>query len=218
MQAPQGDDLLRADDRDEVVAAAALAAAGRVGGNGAGDLLAVDLAVAHRLRELVRLAVGVRGGAAAILAIGEAPVDAIAVGVVRDDEHASFAGRVGGSGEERQPDQAGQNGPHYGRPGLEKARPRARREGCREKLKWALTLRAAGNRGRGRPNWGGGRPKRRARALTARHPQLIVPPNARPRHHRRHLPHYYSLATIAGSAVYSHNLETQTDARPARPT
>src|SRR6185312_9332542 len=89
------------------------------------------------------------------------------------------------------------------------ARSRAQREGCREKLKRALTLRAAGNRGRGRPNWGG---SGRRTALTARRPQPIVPPDVRPRNHRRHLPHYYSLATIAGSAVYSLILETLTDA------
>ncbi len=49
--------------------------------DGAGDVVAVDLAVGRGLRELVRLAVGVGRCRAALGAGGEAPVDAVAVGV-----------------------------------------------------------------------------------------------------------------------------------------
>ena len=79
--------LTRADDGDDV-AIAVFAPARTAGGNGAGDVVAVDLAVRHGRREFVALAIGVSGRRAALVARGEAAVDAVAVPVIGDDEHA----------------------------------------------------------------------------------------------------------------------------------
>src|SRR5664280_3218262 len=77
----------RADDGDDV-AFATLATAGAAARNGAGNVVAVDLAVGHGLGEFVRLAIGVGRRRAAFGARGEATVDAVAVGIVGNDEHA----------------------------------------------------------------------------------------------------------------------------------
>src|SRR5437667_1410093 len=77
----------RALDSDEFVAGTA--AAGRVAaGHRSRDLIAVDLAEGGRLSEVARLAISVRDRSAAVRAGGETAVDAVAVGVVRNDEDA----------------------------------------------------------------------------------------------------------------------------------
>ena len=84
--------------------------------------------IARGGRELVRLAVGIGGGAAAVVAGREAAVDAVAVRVVGDDEHPPLAlRRVGGAGQEGRAEEAGQDGPHDDRPELSRGagwRPR----------------------------------------------------------------------------------------------
>ena len=92
----QGEDLARADDGDDVAGVAA-AAAGAAGRDRAGDVIAVDLAVGRGRGELVRLAIGVGRRRAALVAGRQAAVDAIAVAVIGDDEHAPF--RLRGAGE-----------------------------------------------------------------------------------------------------------------------
>src|ERR1019366_7642006 len=92
----RGEDLARADDGDDVAGVAA-AAAGAAGRDRAGDVIAVDLAVGRGRGELVRLAIGVGRRRAAFVARCEAAVDAIAVAVIGDDEHAPF--RLRGAGE-----------------------------------------------------------------------------------------------------------------------
>src|SRR4051794_527556 len=80
----------RALNGDELLADAA--AAGIVGHrNGSGDVVLVDLVERGGLGELARLAIGGRGRRAAMRAGGEAPVDAVAVGRVGDDEDASLS-------------------------------------------------------------------------------------------------------------------------------
>jgi hypothetical protein len=74
----------RALDGDEVVAIGGAAS----GGNDPRHVVAVDLSVRQRLRELACAAVRVRRRLAAGFAGREATVDAVAVGVVGDDENA----------------------------------------------------------------------------------------------------------------------------------
>ena len=106
--------LARALDGDEVVAIGAVA--GRVGGNGAGNVVAVDLAVRQRVREFAPAAVGVRDRRAARRARGEAAIDAIAVGIVGDDEEALFR-MSGSSTKEHSSDGGGRDhGAHGGTP------------------------------------------------------------------------------------------------------
>ena len=95
----------RALDGDEVVAMRAVAGAGAAGRDGAGDVVAIDLAVGQCLAEFVRAAVGIRRGGAAGRAGGEAAIDAIAVAAIGDDENALLS--VCGAG-------AGQYGGEYG--------------------------------------------------------------------------------------------------------
>src|SRR5262249_51969884 len=85
--------LSRAFDGDELVAVGAAAAGAAGGRDRAGDVVPVDLAVRGGLPELVRAAIGGGGCVAAGGAAGEAAGDAVAVGVVGDDEGALFRGR-----------------------------------------------------------------------------------------------------------------------------
>ena len=80
----------RADDGDQVVAFGALAAAGAAGRDRAGDLVAIDFAEGRGLGEFARLAIGIGGRRAAFGAGRQTPVDAVAVGVIGDDEYAPF--------------------------------------------------------------------------------------------------------------------------------
>ena len=81
--------LARALDRDELVAAAAIAGFA-VRRNRAGDLILADLPVGCGLGEFARLAVGGCDRRAALGAGGQTAVNAIAVGIVGDDEYAFF--------------------------------------------------------------------------------------------------------------------------------
>ena len=84
-----GYSLAVADDGDEIVAFGPFAAARTAVRNGAGDVVTVDFAVARGLGKLMRLAIGVGRRRAAFVAGRQATVDAIAVGIVGDDEHLS---------------------------------------------------------------------------------------------------------------------------------
>jgi len=86
--------LAHALDRDIFLAAVAAAAARRAGRGCAGDVMFIDLAVGDRLDELTRAAIGRRDCSAASRTTGKTAVDAIAVRVIGDDEHAAF--RAGG--------------------------------------------------------------------------------------------------------------------------
>lgn len=55
----------------------------------AGDFVRIDAAEGGRLREFARLAIGAGGMHAAFLALGEALIDAVAVGLIGDDEDAA---------------------------------------------------------------------------------------------------------------------------------
>src|SRR5438270_10018632 len=90
----------RALDSDEYVAGAA-AAGGVAARHRPRDLLAIDLAEGCRPGVVARLAIGVRDRSPAGRTGGETAVDAVAVGVVGDDEDALL--RLGG-------DAAGKNG------------------------------------------------------------------------------------------------------------
>src|SRR6185437_13425576 len=78
----------RALNGDEVVAAAAFARGAGVGRDGAGNVVAAHLAERIRLRESVRAAIGVGHRLAAGSTGGEARIDAIAVRLVGENEHA----------------------------------------------------------------------------------------------------------------------------------
>src|SRR3954464_9299487 len=95
-----------------MLAAASRAAAG-IGWDRAGDLLPVDLAEGRREGELAGLAVGGGGGLAAILARGETAIDAIAVGVVGDDEDTLFRVRGRRAQQDGEGDR-GEEGSHIG--------------------------------------------------------------------------------------------------------
>ena len=81
------------------------AAAGHIPGNSAGDLVGIDAAVRYGLGEIPLLAIGARGMRPALVAPGEALVDAITVGLVGDNEDAGV-GEGGGGGDDKC---AGQN-------------------------------------------------------------------------------------------------------------
>ena len=68
-------------------------------GNRAGDFVGIDAAIGGGLGKFARLAIGARGMRAAFVALGEALVDAIAVGLVGDDEDAAV-GECGRGGEQ----------------------------------------------------------------------------------------------------------------------
>src|SRR4051812_7216 len=93
-----------------MVAGAGLAG-GAVGRDRAGDLVLVDLVERGGLGKLARLAIGGRGGGAALLAAGEAAVDAVAVGVVGDDENL-FLRLRGRCAEQRDKGDGGNKGSH----------------------------------------------------------------------------------------------------------
>src|SRR5579872_289896 len=78
----------RALNGDEMVAAAAFARGAGVGRDGAGNVVAAHFAERVRLRERVRAAIGVGHRLAAGSTRGETCVDAIAVRLVGEDEHA----------------------------------------------------------------------------------------------------------------------------------
>jgi len=102
--------LFRADDSHELgTAVSTTARTGRR--NGAGDVVAVDLMEARRLRVALRLAVGIRQRTAAMLAAGQAPVDPVAVRVVRDDEDVPLR-TLRDADREQQAATAGEEGPH----------------------------------------------------------------------------------------------------------
>src|SRR5690242_21810069 len=82
--------LARADDGDEFVALGAPAAAVRAVRDRARDLVALDLAERGGLDELLGLAIGGGHRGAALGAGLEATVDAVAVGIAGDNEHAPF--------------------------------------------------------------------------------------------------------------------------------
>ena len=105
-------DLPRADDRDEVVAGRALAAACAARGDRTGNLVAIDLAEGRGLREFVGFAVRVRRRGAALGAGGQAAVYAIAVGIVGDDEHFSLGSRRTGGGKAKHGHKTEENCPH----------------------------------------------------------------------------------------------------------
>ena len=71
----------------------------------------VDLAVGRGLGEFPRLAVGGGGGGAALCAGGQAAVDAVAVGVVGNDENAFFRLR-GRRAEQQGEGDGGKEGSH----------------------------------------------------------------------------------------------------------
>src|SRR5262245_51076029 len=82
-----------ASDGDVFIAAGSAAEAGHMLGNRACNLVGIDAVVGNRLGEIALLAIGPRGMRAAFIAPGEALVDAIAVGLVGDDEHAGVGQR-----------------------------------------------------------------------------------------------------------------------------
>jgi hypothetical protein len=61
--------------------------------NRAGDLVRIDPAIGRGQREIPRLAIGLGGMGAALLASGKALVDPIAVRLVGDDEHPAVGPR-----------------------------------------------------------------------------------------------------------------------------
>src|SRR4051812_17008958 len=110
----------RALDRDEAVAASR-AGIGATGGHSAGDVVAGDFAEGFCLLEGARLAIGCCDACSAPLAIGEAAVDAVTVGVVRDNEDAVLGrgGQRGGHRPNEHQTEAPQK-PHRPSPGWEK--------------------------------------------------------------------------------------------------
>ena len=98
--------LALAGDGDVFAAAIArtfLAAGTR---NRAGDLVGIDAAIGAGGCKFARLAVGAGGVRAAFFALGEALVDAVAVGLVGDDENPAV-GPCGGRGEQGHTGQKG---------------------------------------------------------------------------------------------------------------
>src|SRR5262245_7247007 len=76
--------LAPALDRDELVGF------GEAGRDHTRNLVAIDLAEGSSVRELARLAIGGCYRGAAACAGGQAAVDAVAIGIVRDDEDTRF--------------------------------------------------------------------------------------------------------------------------------
>src|SRR5436190_1861175 len=129
--------LARALDRDELIAAAAFAGTG-VGRDRAGEFVFVDLAVGRDLDEFPRLAVGGCGGGAAPGAGGQAAVDAVAVGVVGDDEYAFF--RLRGRYAEQQGEaDGGEEGSHGSARGSWTGIGPVEKEQCEGNVNAALT-------------------------------------------------------------------------------
>ena len=81
-----------AGNRD-VLAAARMAAVFAGFRHGARDFVRIDPSIGRGLCEIPRLAIGQRGMGAALLALGEALVDAIAVGLVGNDENPAVGPR-----------------------------------------------------------------------------------------------------------------------------
>jgi len=89
-QASAGVDSLTLASNGDVFIATGMAAVSAGLGNRAGYFVGVDAPVGSSLGEIPRLAIGMGGVGAAFLASGEALVDAVAVGLVRDDENATI--------------------------------------------------------------------------------------------------------------------------------
>jgi hypothetical protein len=68
--------------------------------------------VGRRLREILRLAIGVGGRCAAPRPGGEAPVDAVAISIIGDDKHALFGSRRCGKAEPQKSGETDPNHPH----------------------------------------------------------------------------------------------------------
>jgi hypothetical protein len=62
-------------------------------GNRAGDFVRIDPAIGRGLRKISQLTVGLRGMSAALLALGKALIDPIAVRLVGDDENPAVGQR-----------------------------------------------------------------------------------------------------------------------------
>src|SRR5438132_578853 len=103
----RGAALAQALDGDELVAG------GGAGGrwHRAGDLLALDLAKRRRFLVVAGLAIGGGHGRAAARAAGETAVDAVAVGIVGDDERTLFGLRRSAANGSRE-DERGEQIPH----------------------------------------------------------------------------------------------------------
>ena len=80
-------------DRDIFVANAACAVPAGFG-HRSRDFIEIDTAVGRGLGKIPRLAIGRRGMGAAFFAPREALVDAVAVGLVGNDEHFGFGRRL----------------------------------------------------------------------------------------------------------------------------
>ena len=89
-----------AGNGDVFIATGMVAVAGGLG-NRSGDFIRIDTPVGRGLGELPRLAIGARGMGAAFFALGQALVDAIAIGLVGDNENAALGGRCRRGEEER---------------------------------------------------------------------------------------------------------------------
>mgnify|MGYP000870071831 FL=1 len=94
-------DSARAGNGNVFIAAGMTAAVGHIPGNSAGDLVGIDATVGYRLGEIPLLAIGARSVRTALVATGQALVDAIAIGLVGDDEHAGVGKGRGGAERER---------------------------------------------------------------------------------------------------------------------
>jgi len=103
--------LARALNGDEVGAGSAAAAPAKIG-NAPGDLLAIGLSEGDGLRVLAASAEGGCGRRSALRAAGEATIDAVAVGIVGDDEDPLFCLRGGKGGDDRAKDRDGKQGTH----------------------------------------------------------------------------------------------------------
>jgi hypothetical protein len=102
----------RADDGDYVAGVVTAAAAIGIG-DCSGNIATIRLMVGRSLRESLRLAIGVGRRRAAFFAGGKATVDAIAVGIIGDDEHASLGLCGRHLAEAQQRNEADENCPHF---------------------------------------------------------------------------------------------------------
>src|SRR5436190_4997779 len=144
--------LARALDRDELIAGAAFAGTG-VGRDRAGDLFLADLAVGCGLGEFPRLAVGRCRCRAALGARRQATVDAVAVGIVGDDEY-TFFGLRGRRAEQQGEGDRGEEGSHGSVRGSWTGIGPADQEPCEGNVKAALTQYPSQKRRRVRANLG----------------------------------------------------------------
>src|SRR4051812_44004814 len=80
-----------AGNGDVFAAAGVVAVVARLSRDRTGDFIGVYTPIGRRLGEVPRLAVGARGGGAALLALGQALVDAVAVRLVGNDEDAAIS-------------------------------------------------------------------------------------------------------------------------------